>query len=90
MKINEALKNIRKSKGYSQEQVADYIGIDTTNYGRIERGRSSISFDRLVQLAGRGSITKVNIVINLLNILITILFAVGFLLATREMKKQNF
>ena len=59
IKINTGLKDIRKSKGYSQEQVADYIGIDTTNYGRIERGQTSITFDRLFQLS---ELYKLNII----------------------------
>jgi len=51
MKIHEILKNIRKQKGMSQEQVAEHLGVDTTNYGRIERGQSSITIDRLEVLA---------------------------------------
>jgi transcriptional regulator with XRE-family HTH domain len=68
MKINESLKNIRKSKGFSQEHVADYIGIDTTNYGRIERGQASISFDRLEQLANLYQMTVVELVMQLVNV----------------------
>lgn len=68
MKINESLKNIRKSKGLSQEHVADYIGIDTTNYGRIERGQSSITFDRLEQLAELYEMTVVELVMQLVNV----------------------
>jgi transcriptional regulator with XRE-family HTH domain len=67
MKINESLKKIRKSKGFSQEQVADYIGIDTTNYGRIERGQSSITFDRLIQLAELYEMSVVELVRQLTN-----------------------
>lgn len=70
MKINESLKNIRKSKGFSQEHVADYIGIDTTNYGRIERGQSSITFDRLEQLAELYEMTVVELVMQLVNLTI--------------------
>jgi transcriptional regulator with XRE-family HTH domain len=31
--------------------VAEHLSIDTSNYGRIERGQSSISIDRLEKLA---------------------------------------
>lgn len=51
MKINEILREVRKQKGFSQEQVAEYLSIDTSNYGRIERGQSSISIDRIEKLA---------------------------------------
>lgn len=71
MKINEELKNIRKSNGYSQEQVADYIGIDTTNYGRIERGQTSITFDRLMQLAQLYKLNIIELVAMLTNSKIT-------------------
>lgn len=67
MKINEELKNIRKSKGYSQEQVADFIGVDTTNYGRIERGQTSITFDRLMQLAELYKLNIIELVAKLTN-----------------------
>jgi transcriptional regulator with XRE-family HTH domain len=67
MKINESLKKIRKSKGYSQEYVADYIGIDTTNYGRIERGQTSITFDRMEQLAKLYGLGVVEFVVMLTN-----------------------
>ena len=67
MKISESLKKIRKSKGYSQEYVADYIGIDTTNYGRIERGQTSITFDRLEQLAKLYGLSIVEFVVTLTN-----------------------
>lgn len=67
MKFNESLKVIRKSKGFSQEQVADYIGIDTTNYGRIERGQSSITIDRLIQLAELYEMTVVELITLLIN-----------------------
>lgn len=50
MKINEKIRNIRLSKGYTQEYVADKLNIDAVNYGRIERGQSKLTVDRFIEL----------------------------------------
>lgn len=42
-KIN--LKQIRKSNGLTQSQMADKLGITQASYSRIESGKTSISFD---------------------------------------------
>jgi transcriptional regulator with XRE-family HTH domain len=59
--VYEAIRQIRKQKGISQEQVADYLEIDTTNYGRMERGQVAISVERLEKLASlyETSVTKI-------------------------------
>jgi transcriptional regulator with XRE-family HTH domain len=49
--LNEKLKALRKANRYSQSYVAEYLGIDTTSYGRIERGDRKITTDRLELLA---------------------------------------
>jgi transcriptional regulator with XRE-family HTH domain len=38
MGISENLKVLRKKNGYTQQDIAEFLGIDTTSYGRIERG----------------------------------------------------
>jgi transcriptional regulator with XRE-family HTH domain len=42
---------MRKQKGFSHDQLAENLSIDTSNYGRIERRKSSISIDRIEKLA---------------------------------------
>jgi len=43
MKLNERIRTIRQGKGYTQEYMAEKLGIDTVNYGRIERGQTQIT-----------------------------------------------
>jgi transcriptional regulator with XRE-family HTH domain len=51
MGISENLKVLRKKNGYTQQDIAEFLGIDTTSYGRIERGVRNLSADRLALLA---------------------------------------
>lgn len=50
-KPNEQLKLIRVSKGYSQEQVADMLGITQASYARLEQGKSKLTLERLGQIS---------------------------------------
>lgn len=38
--IGNKLKDLRKQKGWSQEQVADYLNVSQSTYARIENGES--------------------------------------------------
>ena len=49
--IIENIKNIRRSKGISQESIAYDLGIDYSTYGKIERGQISLTVDRLEKIA---------------------------------------
>lgn len=49
--IHKKLLELRKSKRISQQEVAEYLGIDTTSYGRIERGNRKLNTERLTKLA---------------------------------------
>lgn len=49
--IQEKLKNFRKKKGYSQDQMAKFISTDTSNYSRKERGEVKIHEDEWQKLA---------------------------------------
>ena len=62
MNLNNNLKAIRKKKGLSQQEVAEYLGIDTTSYGRLERGDRKISADRLNKLASYYNTTISNLI----------------------------
>ncbi len=46
----EKIRNLRLAKGYTQEYMAEKIGIDTVNYGRIERGQTKITMDRFFKI----------------------------------------
>ncbi|MBX2953945.1 MAG: helix-turn-helix domain-containing protein [Leadbetterella sp.] len=50
-KIYAIVKAIRTEKGLSQEEVAERIGMTQGNYGRLERGQTQLTIERLEQLA---------------------------------------
>ncbi|TAE40639.1 MAG: helix-turn-helix domain-containing protein [Runella slithyformis] len=49
--ITEKIRLLRLQKGYSQENMADLLGVSTTAYGDIERGKTEITLARLAQMA---------------------------------------
>lgn len=50
MNIHENIATMRKRKGLSQEYVANELDISRVAYGKIERGESAVTFDRLQTL----------------------------------------
>ncbi len=51
MEIHEKIRTIRQSKGFTQDYVAEKIGIDTVNYGRIERGQAKLTIERFLKIS---------------------------------------
>ncbi|MDR1542802.1 MAG: helix-turn-helix transcriptional regulator [Prevotellaceae bacterium] len=52
--MNNLGSNIRKERekrGFSQEYVAQELGINQSSYGRIERDASGVTVDRLYKIA---------------------------------------
>ena len=49
--MTKQLKKIRKSRGLSQQAVADALKIDVTNYNRLENGRVELTFSRMKEIA---------------------------------------
>jgi transcriptional regulator with XRE-family HTH domain len=45
--LSEKIRQIRLQKGLSQENMADMLGLSTTAYGDLERGRTELSVSRL-------------------------------------------
>ena len=45
VKANEELRVLRVIKGYSQEVVANELGLDSGSYSRIERGVTELKYD---------------------------------------------
>jgi transcriptional regulator with XRE-family HTH domain len=43
IKLGKKLRDIRKSRGFSQESLANELEIDRSYVGRIERGEKNIS-----------------------------------------------
>jgi transcriptional regulator with XRE-family HTH domain len=51
MALPQKLKLIRSFKNWTQEDVADKLGISTHAYAKIERGETDVNFSRLQQIA---------------------------------------
>ena len=51
MDFQTRLTNIRRSKGFTQKQVADGIGISEVGLQNYENGRRKPAFDVLISLA---------------------------------------
>ena len=50
--LGKRLKKLRKYYGYSQKQVSEFLGIDQSNYSKIERGeRYIISLSKYEKLS---------------------------------------
>lgn len=49
--INEILKKLRKAKGCTQREVADYLEINQVSYARFESGENQPSKKSLVKIA---------------------------------------
>ena len=51
MEIDEKIKVIRTFRGWTQENMAEKLGISTNAYAKIERGETDVNFSRLEQIA---------------------------------------
>lgn len=45
------LKELRKARGLTQQQVADALGLHLTNYNKLENGRTKLDQERIAALA---------------------------------------
>ena len=51
IELGSRIRELRKSKGFSQEGFADEIGLDRTYVGGIERGERNIATINLTRIA---------------------------------------
>ncbi len=51
MNVLEKIKECRKKKFLSQEDMSDRLGMSQNNYGKIERGDTELTVSRLIQIA---------------------------------------
>ena len=49
--IGIVIRKLREKKGFSQEFVAEKLGINQSTYGKLERDVSSMTLDRLFKIA---------------------------------------
>jgi transcriptional regulator with XRE-family HTH domain len=51
MKVNEKIRTIRQLKEFSQEVIAEKLGISKNTYANIERGETDVQMSRMEQIA---------------------------------------
>jgi transcriptional regulator with XRE-family HTH domain len=51
MQVYEKIKNLRKLKGWSQEEIAHKLDMTASGYGSIERGETDVKLSRLKDIA---------------------------------------
>jgi transcriptional regulator with XRE-family HTH domain len=49
--IKNNIRSIRELKNYTQEYMADELGISQAGYSKIEKGKTDLSFKKLTQIA---------------------------------------
>jgi transcriptional regulator with XRE-family HTH domain len=49
--IGSNIRRIRERKGFSQEYVAQELGINQSTYGKLERDDANISVERLIKIS---------------------------------------
>jgi transcriptional regulator with XRE-family HTH domain len=49
--LGQTVRELRLAKGWSQEAFADYVGIDRSYIGGIERGEHNIALINLIKIA---------------------------------------
>lgn len=74
--LGQRIREIRKSKNMTQEQLVEKIGSDTNNLSKIENGKKFMSAEKLVKIA------------QALDVDIKELFDFGHITSDVELKKQ--
>lgn len=57
-KLGRRIKEIRKARGYSQEQLAELINMDIPNLSNIERGKRFMTAETLEKIAKALDVTE--------------------------------
>jgi transcriptional regulator with XRE-family HTH domain len=50
-KLHETIKLLRNKAGFSQDSIADVLGINQSSYAKIERGETELTLSRLQRIA---------------------------------------
>lgn len=51
MKVGDKIRNLRTIKGFSQENMANLLGMSLVAYGDIERNKKDVNLSRLEQIS---------------------------------------
>jgi transcriptional regulator with XRE-family HTH domain len=61
-KIYSTIKNLREKNGKTQADLADVLNLDTSGYGKLERGTTDITLTKLEILAEYYNMTVVDLI----------------------------
>lgn len=50
MNVNEKVRFLREAQGWSQEEMAEKVGLSVHGYAKIERGETQLNIPRLRQI----------------------------------------
>lgn len=76
IKLGARIRELRKSKNITQEELVEIIGSDTNNLSRIENGKKFMSADKLVKIAAA------------LNVDVKDLFDFGHIISDEDLKQK--
>ena len=62
--VGKNLRKLRKSFGYTQEELADMIGLERKSISHIETGRSSISYNVIQKICDKLHVSPVELFFN--------------------------
>lgn len=51
MTVAERIKNLRQACGFSQQQIANALGIERSTYAYLENGKTHLYFDDAIRIA---------------------------------------
>ncbi|MDR1718014.1 MAG: helix-turn-helix domain-containing protein [Prevotella sp.] len=60
--IYDTLLKLRKKKGKTQAELAEYLSLDSSSYGKLERGETDITLTKLEQLAQYYNMSVVDLI----------------------------
>lgn len=49
--ISENIKNIRELKNYTQEYIANQLGMTQAGYSKIENGNTDVAYSKIIEIA---------------------------------------
>lgn len=67
-KLGRRIKKAREARGYSQEELAEKLGVSQALIGHLEVGRSSVSLSTFVRIANILETTPDNLLIDSIDI----------------------
>ena len=64
MEVHDKIRVMREINQWSQEEMAEKLAMSANGYAKIERGQSSLSIDKLKQIAQIFNIDMVDLIAN--------------------------